>query len=821
LSQQELGERAGVSVRTITDLERGQRTRPYQHTVAALAAALDLQGPQLDEFMRLSRRGKAEADDGHAERDEPSTAAVPRQVPTAVSHFTGRIAELGTLTDLLGWADGARAVVTSVITGTAGAGKTTLAIHWTHQVADRFPDGQLHVNLHGYDPDPPVTPTDVLAGFLRAMDVPGHEIPDELEERAALYRSLLAGRRMLVLLDNACDATQVRPLLPGTPGCVVLVTSRDAMAGLVAVDGARRLDLDVPPHADAVALLGSLIGARAEADPKAVAELADLCARLPLALRIAAELAVARPQEPLADLVTELATGRLDGLDAGEDRADVRAVFSWSLRQLPQEVASAFVLIGLHPGADTDAYATAALCGTSIGKARQMLGRLHRASLLQAAGRGRFGMHELLRDYAREQAAARYPGGESRQALTMLSDYYLATAAAAMDTLYPADAHVRPHMTATALVIPEMPDEPRAREWLNAERANLVALVAQCAGHGWPQHVTGLADTLFRYLMADAHLPEAHTIYAHALHIARESGDLAAEAEALNRLGGIGVMKGHFRDAAKHYQTALDRYRQCDDRTGQARVLRNLGITEHELHNHRSAADYYRRALAAYEDVGDSLGTARTLVNIADTETRMGCYDQASEHLKRALPMLQEANEQAYEAEALEVIGDISLRQAQLALATASYGQALRIWRCIGHRAGEAGGLRNLGKVSLCQGEYEQAARYLRQALTLFREAEHQHGETETLLSLGEALHRAHQHAAAARAELTSALRLAAEADSHQEASAHRDLAESHHWTGENEQARRHLQQALRMCAQLGAPEADQVQSWLSALYAD
>jgi DNA-binding SARP family transcriptional activator len=743
--------------------------------------------------------------------------AVPRQLPAAIGCFTGRDAELAALAGLLEVRPGVRApaLVISAIGGTAGVGKTALAIQWAHLVADRFPDGQLYVNLRGYDRDQPVAAADALAGFLRSLGVPGQEIPDGAEDRARLYRSRLAGRRVLVLLDNARDGEHVRPLLPGDSGCAAVVTSRDALAGLVAADGARRLDLDVLPLADAVALLRSLIGPRADQEPAAMATLAGLCARLPLALRITAEQAAARPKVPLAGLVAELTASRLDCLDAGEDRADVRAVFSWSCRQLAEEVAGAFALAGLHPGDVLDGDAAAALTGTSTRQARRVLGRLHRASLLQAAGPGRYGMHDLLRAYAREQAAARDSGGQCQQALTRLFDYYLAAAAAAMNILYPAEGHRRPRIPASATAAPAMPGEADARAWLDTERANLVSVTAHCAGHGWTRHAIGLAATLFRYLISGSHLPEAHTIYRNALHAARLCGDLAAEAEALNGLGGIAVMKGHFRAAADHYQAALERYRRCSDRAGQGRALHNLGITGYQLHNLRSAVGYYRRAITAYEDTGDSLGAARALADLAAAETELGSYDQATEHLRRALPVFRAEKDQLFEVEAVSRMGDLSFRRGQLTQAAAFYEQALTASRRIDHPAGVADGLHSLGEVSLRHGDYQHAVDHLSQALALYRQNGNQHGEIITLRSLAEGLHGAGQPDAA-RAELATALRLAADTgNTYHQATAHRDLADSHHSVGQDEQARHHWQQALALYTQLGAPEADQVRSRL------
>ncbi|MPZ29228.1 MAG: AfsR family transcriptional regulator, partial [Micromonosporaceae bacterium] len=282
-------------------------------------------------------------------------------------------------------------------------GKTALAVHWAHRVRDRFPDGQLYVNLRGYDPDQPVAPADALARFLTGLGVAGPDVPLELEDRAARYRSEVAGRRMLVVLDNAATVEQVRPLLPGTGKCLVAVTSRDSLAGLVAVDGAHRLDLDLLPPRDAVALLRRLVGERVDAEPEAALTLVDQCARLPLALRVAAELAASRPAVPLAELVAELSDRqrRLELLDAGGDpHAAVRVVFSWSIRRLSPETARTFRLLGLHPGPDFDPYAAAALADTTLEQAGRELEQLVRAHLIHTTAPARYAMHDLLRIYA-------------------------------------------------------------------------------------------------------------------------------------------------------------------------------------------------------------------------------------------------------------------------------------------------------------------------------------------------------------------------------------------------------------------------------------
>jgi hypothetical protein len=382
---------------------------------------------------------------------EPHPRPVPRQLPSDVPAFTGRAAELADIgRRLTGAADGEEGTTATIFTvsGTAGVGKTALAVHWAHQAARQFPDGQLFVNLRGYDPGQPMTAADALAGFLHALGVPGQDMPLEESDRAAHYRSLLAGRRMLVVLDNAGDVEQVRPLLPGSPRCAVFVTSRDSLAGLVARDGAQRIDLDLLPQKDAVGLLRTLIGARVDADPEAAAALASRCSRLPLALRVAAELAAARPATSLTDLAGELADQgqRLDVLEAdGDPRTAVRAVFSWSYQHLDPAAARMFRLAALHPGPDLDSCAAAALTLSGASQARKLLDQLTRVHLIQPAGPGRYGLHDLLRAYAAEQAAA--DGEEERRAaLTRLFDHYLHTAAVAMDTVFPAERHRRPRV---------------------------------------------------------------------------------------------------------------------------------------------------------------------------------------------------------------------------------------------------------------------------------------------------------------------------------------------------------------------------------------
>ncbi len=758
-----------------------------------------------------------------ADRNPAST--VPREVPAAVRHFTGRARELAALTGLLEQAGQAApgALVISAIGGTPGVGKTALAVHWAHQAARRFPDGQLYVNLRGYDPAQPVTVADALAGFLRSLGVAGLDIPVEEAERAARYRSLLAGRRMLVVLDNAGSAEQVRPLLPGTPACAVVVTSRDALAGLVARDGARRLDLDLLPLEDAVSLLRALIGARVDADPAAAAVLASQCCRLPLALRVAAELAAARPAVPLAELAGELADRqrRLDLLDAGGDpRSAVRAVFSWSCRHLNTDAARVFRHLALHPGPDLDPYAAAALTGTTLAEAGQLLDQLARAYLIQSVGPGRYGMHDLLRAYARELTALHDGEEERRSALTRLFNHYLYTAAAAMDTLYPAERHRRPPIAPPATPVPPVTGLVDARGWLDAERATLVAVTVHTAEDGWPSHATRLAATLSRYLDQGGHNPEAIIIHSRARIAAQQADDTAAEAAAAKALGLVAFHQGRWQQATGHLEQALALFQRCSDRDGQARTLNNLGIASYYQGRNRVASNYCQQALALHRKNGDLAGETSVLNNLSLLDLRQGRYQQASGRLRQSLALTRKTGDRLSESVALLVLGEVSLRQGEYQQGIGQLQQALALARETGDRNHEASARARLGDVCLRLGHHEQAAAHLQQALALARDTGDRDDEADALNGLGEVLLDIGQPEQA-RAQHTAALRLATQIGvKYQQARAHHGLAQAHRATGHPGQARHHWKQALTLYTDLGAPEADRLRTQLTA-YAD
>ena len=703
----------------------------YQHARRLLVDALGAEpGAELRDLHQRILAG-----DPLLEATSPAPAmtggagpSVPRQLPAPVAHFAGRSEQLAALTRLLDRPAGQapEAIVISAIGGTAGVGKTALAVHWAHQVADRFPDGQLYVNLRGYDPGQPVPATEALSGFLRALGLPGQDIAATETDRAAQYRSLTADRRLLVVLDNASEVEQVRPLLPGSPACMVLVTSRDSLAGLVARDGAQRMDLDLLPAGDALGLLRVTIGTRVDADPGAAEMLADLCCRLPLALRVAAELAAARPAVSLAELARELTDQqrRLDLLDAGGDpRTAVRAVFSWSYRHLDDDAARAFRLLGLHPGPDLDFHAADALTGAGPDSARRLLDRLARAHLIQHVTPGRYGMHDLLRAYAGQLAASEATEEEQRTALSRLFGYYLHTAATAAETLYPREGRDRgkvPRPDGPVQPVPAPGTPATARRWLDAERATLVSVAVYTADHGWPGHATGLAAALSRYLDTGSHYAEAVTIHASARKAARQAGDRAAEASALNGLGLVDSRQGRHEQAAGHFEMALALCGQTGDRTGEIRALVNLGLADLRRSRHKQATDHLQEALALCREAGDLTPRGYALTTLGLLHTGAGRYPQAAEYHQHALTLFRQVGDRSGEANTLNGLGELFLAVGRPDDCRAHHTMALGEARDIGDRYEQARAYDGLARACQAEGAGEEAERYWKQALIIY-----------------------------------------------------------------------------------------------------
>jgi tetratricopeptide (TPR) repeat protein/transcriptional regulator with XRE-family HTH domain len=785
LSQQELAERSGLSIRAISNLERARTRRPHPDTLSRLADALRLDDKARRELAAAAGRRLARTVTAAPEDKLPPQGAglvVPQQLPGPVRHFIGRESELAALTELLGQPDAAgAAMVISAIGGTAGVGKTALALYWASQVAGRFPDGQLYVNLRGYAPGPPMPPADALTAFLRALGVPANDIPADVEERAAQYRGLLATRRILVMLDNAGEVEQVRPLLPGASHCSVVVTSRDSLAGLVARDGAQRIDLDLLSPADAVTLLRALIGERADADRAATKALADLCCRLPLALRVAAELSASRPAMPISALAAELTDQRrkLDLLEAGGDpRTAVRAVFSWSYQHLDDNAARTFRLLGLDPGADLDLYAAAALADATVEQTGHALDRLARAYLIQNVGPGRYGMHDLLRAYAHEVAIGQDLQDERRAALTRLFDHYLYTAAVAMDFLHPAERHRRPHIVPPTTAAVALTSPAAAKGWLDAHRACLVAVTTYAAGNGWPGHAVRLAAVLSRYLRSGGYYYEAVTVHRTAHRTAHHLGDTAAEATALTDLGVIEWVLGRYEESTRLYQQALASFRENGDRPGEARALTNLGVANLQRRRYEQATEQFQQALALFRENGDRPGQARALTNLGLTDLWRCRYQQATEQFQQALTLSRENGDHFSGAHLMAYLGQVELQQRRYQQATEHFQEALVTSREFGDRSSEADSLNGLGEV---------------------------------FTALGRANRARVQHAAA----LDLAIQIG---DMHEQARAHDGLAKTYQAGHDLDQARQHWAEALSLYTRLGDPEADQVRAQLKQL---
>jgi DNA-binding SARP family transcriptional activator/Tfp pilus assembly protein PilF len=811
----------------------GEALAAYQHARGLLVDELGAEpGPELRQLHQQILTADPALVQPASDPAGPTPARpAPRELPGDVAAFTGRAAELAELDRLLlGQADpppGGRkptAAVISAVSGTAGVGKTALAIHWAHHAAGKFPDGQLYVNLRGYDPDRPMAAADALAAFLRSLGVPGQDIPPDEAERASRYRSLLTGKRMLVVLDNAATVEQVRPLLPGTPGCGVVVTSRDSLAGLVARDGARRLDLDLLPLADAVALLRELIGTRADAQPDAAVKLAELCARLPLALRVAAELATTRADVPLADLAAELADEqqRLDLLQAGDDpRTAVRAVFAWSYQHLDPDPARTFRLAGLHPGADFEPYAVAALTGTSLEESRRTLEVLVRAHLLQAAGRNRYSMHDLLRAYARDRAAKLDGEDGMHVALTRLLDHYLQGAAAAMDILHPAERDRRPVIGMPVSPTAPKPDRATALTWLDTELGSFAAVTAHAAEHGWTLHATQIAGTLARYLDCGAWYAEAWSIHSHAQRAASQAGDRPAEARALNALGTVVFRLADYAAASEYFRQAADIFREKGDRASEGRTLQNLGMVHYGQGSYEAANDLLQRALALHRSIGDRSGQAVVLDSLGTVARHQGRFEVALSNHQQALALSREAGDPLHEATTLAGLGAVWERRNRHPQALHYYESALTLFRQVGDRANEARMLASIGSACLQQGRYQQATDHLTQALEFDRKSESKLGEIQDRICLGEVLLAVAQPGQA-QAHYTAAAGLAALiGDKYEQARALNGLGRAFHATGDSGDARQQWHQALALFAELGTPEADEVRSQLSALDSD
>ena len=660
----------------------------------------------------------------------------PAQLPPDVPAFSGRTAHLRHLDALLDDActDRSTAVLITAVAGTAGVGKTALAVHWAHRVAERFGDGQLYVNLRGFDPTgTPMTPAEAIRGFLDALAVPLKRIPTSLPAQAALYRSLLAGRRVLVVLDNARDAEQVRPLLPGSPGCLVVVTSRNQLPSLVATEGAQPLVLDLLTVPEARQMLTRRLGAeRVAAEPEATDDIISSCARLPLALAIVAARAATHRRFPLAALAEELRDPDrgLDAFAGGETAADVRAVFSWSYRTLSAPAARLFRLLGLLPGPDIATPAAASLAGSSVRGVRARLAELAQAHLVIEHTPGRFGFHDLLRAYATELAHIHDGEAERRVALHRVLDHLLHTAHAANLLLNPHRDQItlaapQPRVTAEGFA-----ERAQAMAWFTAEHAVLLTTVDRAADAGFDTHAWHLAWALHEFFERRGHWHDWAVTQLAALHATQRLADRPGQAHAHCDLAAAYNRVGRYDDAHRHLRQALDLYGELGDLTGQATTHYNLAWVFFDRRNHhREALSHAERALHLYRVTGHLAGQAKALNGVGWYRAQLGDHKRALASCRHAVALHRQLGDHLGEAASSDTLGYVHHQLGQYQHAIACYRNALDLYRAVGERYGEGETLAHLGDTHDVAGESDSARSRWQQALTIFDELDHPDAE--------------------------------------------------------------------------------------------
>ncbi len=672
-------------------------------------------------------------------RDDPRRAppaapwpprAGPAQLPLDLPGFAGREQELARLDTIRAALDDQpTAVLIAAIWGTAGVGKTSLAVHWAHRVADRFPDGQLYVNLRGFDPGgPALTPAQALRGFLDGLGVDPGRIPAGLAEQAALYRSRLAGRRMLVVLDNARDAEQLRPLLPGAPGCLVLVTSRNRLASLVAVEGARPVPLDVFTPAEAGDLLAGRLGAdRLVIEPGPVDEIIVRCARLPLALAVAAARAATRPESSLAELARELrdARGRLDPFTAGDAASDVRAVFSWSYRILRPAAARLFRLLGLHPGPELSAAAAGSLAGLPVDRVRALLAELAGAHLVTEDPPGRFACHDLLRDYAAELVRTEEDDEVRRAAVHRLLDHYLHTAHPAALLLQDRHESVTPPPRQPGVEPERVADERQAAAWFAAERPVLLAAVDTAARAGFDTHAWQLAWTLVTVLIRRGEWQALTAVGDTALRAAQRLGDRTGQAALHQYLGQACTRLGRHDDAQAHFRRGGELYAELGDDAGRAYVQLDIASGYALRGGYRAALAETDRAFALFEAVDDRRGQAVATSKAAWYHTLLGDHERALGAAQRALRLVREIGNRHAEAATWDTLGYAHHHLGHHREALDCCTRALDQFRELGVRVHEAETLAHLGDIHAAGGDRTAARDAYQQALRIFEELGH------------------------------------------------------------------------------------------------
>jgi tetratricopeptide (TPR) repeat protein len=664
-----------------------------------------------------------------------SQVRVQNVLPPALGYFTGRAAELDRLGVSLREHQRSAAGAAVAIVGMPGVGKTQLAIHAAHQLCQQgVIDRVLFVNLRGFHPDPAqpsADPAAVLDSFLRVLGVPGQRIPHDLRGRVLAYRDRLAGTRTLVLLDNAADEEQVRHILPETPGCIALITSRTSLGGLPQVTEYGVDVLDPEQAARFVTRTAPTVPVGGDAD--AAARIARRCGYLPLALGVVAAYIQSTTGWTLTDhadrLDERMHERRLDG--------DVELALDLSYQHLPADARRLLRLAALAPGQDFGTAAAAALIDTDLPYARTGLDHLCRAHLLQRTGPDRYTYHDLVRAFATSRATDEDAPPVRRTALTRLFDHYLGMAAEAMDVLHPAEHARRPAVKRPASITPP-PDPDAARTWLDLEMPTLVAVAERTASHGWPVYTTQLSTILFRYLVDRIHAG-ALAIHEHARHAAQDLGDVAAEAHASLGLGVTYMRLSRYDRAGEHLRQALALFGQHGDRAGQARALSSLGIVEGRCGRYREAVDRHQQSLDLFQHTDDQVGEARQLGNLGYAQARLGRWEPAAEHYRRAMALFERADDRTGYAVVLSNLGEVEMRLGRYPTASRYLEQALALCRELGQRACEGWTLDSLGTLHVRTGRVAEGIDLYRQALAAYEKVGDRDGEAWAHNGLGEA----------------------------------------------------------------------------------
>ena len=731
LTQQELAAAASLSLRAVSDLERGVNLTARRETARLLADALGLAGSARLVFTAAAR--------GHAQAEafpaSDAAAAATRTLPRDVPSFTGRQRELAQLADATAVTGGVAGIL--AIDGMAGIGKTAFAVHAAHRLAPRFGDGQLFLPLHGHTPGQrPVDPADALASLLLTVGIPAQQIPPGLATRSGLWRDQLAGKRVLLLLDDAADSEQVRPILPATAGSLVLVTSRRR---LTALEDALAISLDTLPAQQAAALLVRL-AARPGLDPgdPAIAEITALCGYLPLAVAMLARQLHHHSAWTPAGLAADLGAARDRlGLMRAENLS-VTAAFDLSYQDLSRGEQRLFRRLGLHPGTDVDAYAAAALDGIELDAARRGLEALYDHHVLTEPARGRYRLHDLIREHARGLAAAD-PAADCDAALGRLLDYYQRTAASG-EALLARQSRARPApaaLTSPPAEVPELPDRTRALSWARTERASLLACIDHATSTGQHARVTALTAAIAALLRHDGPWTDAITRHATAVRAARHLGDQPAEADALHELGAMRRLTGDYRRAAQDQEAALGIYRDLGDRLGQADVLLYLGAVRYLSGDYRGAAQAQEAALGIYSDLGHQQGRANALHQMGAARRLAGDHQGAADALEAALTICRDIGYRAGEANALHYLGAERRLTGDHQAAADALEAALGIYRDIGDPGGEVEVLNEVGALYRVRGYLDRAGACHSRALELARRLDSSWDEAHALAGLG------------------------------------------------------------------------------------